>query len=370
MEDGSIKRRLFSATYGMYFWYLRIPDATCFLSMPFPSFLHHDKQPARGASLLRRFNGLYKPPPTLGSLLAPKTSKKMGKQSSTLFELAQPVCISLAPRSEPIPCVLFTDQHTPLASQDSSIYESSSSSSHSDASSSRQTLELARPVSETSAPPEACASPQRAQMRPLRPALKQGSGRFKSSSQRASTQGTSISFLFHHAPLSYDIAFPPSKQTILRRGARDPIPIEVLDEPATEPPMYTELVLHCAHFPWDIVVHPHTAIEAPASRRCGPRMPPRRRKTPITNLDIVCAVHDALSGRASGDEWGRLSTKVQRRISRSYEARCVQTGGGWDAGVRKIDWLEGRTRLVGIEMVPVKNSGQPRAMLVFKTPAA
>ncbi|CAK5270436.1 unnamed protein product [Mycena citricolor] len=346
--------------------------------MPFPSFLHHDKQPARGASLLRRFNGLYKPPPTLGSLLAPKTSKKMGKQSSTLFELAQPVCISLAPRT----------------SQDSSIYESSSSSSHSDASSSRQTLELARPVSETSAPPEACASPQRAQMRPLRPALKQGSGRFKSSSQRASTQDLHVSFLlpsrpdqddepsalsFHtlfaythldHAPLSYDIAFPPSKQTILRRGARDPIPIEVLDEPATEPPMYTELVLHCAHFPWDIVVHPHTAIEAPASRRCGPRMPPRRRKTPITNLDVVCAVHDALSGRASGDEWGRLSTKVQRRISRSYEARCVQTGGGWDAGVRKIDWLEGRTRLVGIEMVPVKNSGQPRAMLVFKTPAA
>ncbi|KAJ6566198.1 hypothetical protein B0H19DRAFT_940217 [Mycena capillaripes] len=50
----------------------------------------------------------------------------------------------------------------------------------------------------------------------------------------------------------------------------------------------------------------------------------------------------------------------------SSRQRCIKVGGGWEAGVRRIDWLHGRTRLVGIEMVGVASNV---ATLVLKTPA-
>lgn len=62
---------------------------------------------------------------------------------------------------------------------------------------------------------------------------------------------------------------------------------------------------------------------------------------------------------------------MQRQISHAYEQRCVKLGGGWETGVRRIDWLDGRTRLVGIEMIPNSKDSvtSNTATLIFKTPA-
>ncbi|KAJ6473382.1 hypothetical protein C8R47DRAFT_1076674 [Mycena vitilis] len=320
-------------------------------------------------SLLRRFNELYKPSATPFSSLA--LTPKGSRTEKTLFDLEQPVRVSLFP--------LDTN-----AARRNSSGDSESSSSHSEASSSRQTLDSS-PSSEAS--PATPLRPQRPQIKPLRPALKQTTS-WNSTSTRSSTHDLHVSFVIpsrpdpatftmhplfeythlDHAPVSCDVLYPPSSRSILDRSTRESIPYETLDEPATEPAVYSQLVLKCELFPWEVIVHPNAAGTAPAK---SARFPFTRRR-PVTNLDVLFALYDALSERLTEDEWVRLGNKsrAQRRISHAYEQRCITLGGGWDAGVRRIDWLDGHTRLVGIEMVPSKHGVAPDvAMLVFKTPA-
>jgi hypothetical protein len=176
---------------------------------------------------------------------------------------------------------------------------------------------------------------------------------------------------FDHAPISCDMLYPPSSRSILHRSTCDSIPYDTLVEPATEPAFYTQLVLKSELFPWDIVVCPgssHTCASPSKSARY-----PFTRRRAITNLDVICALYDTLAERATNEEWAALGprSRAQRRISRAYEQRCIKLGGGWESGVRRIDWLDGRTRLVGIEMSSVLNVGaaSDTATLVFKTPA-
>ncbi|KAJ7093510.1 hypothetical protein C8R44DRAFT_835440 [Mycena epipterygia] len=151
-----------------------------------------------------------------------------------------------------------------------------------------------------------------------------------------------------HAPISCDILYPPSSRSILERSTREPIAYETLDEPATEPVLYTQLVLKCDLFPWEVIVHPGASNICASSTKSG-RFPFARR-CPITNLDVLFALYDALAERVTEEEWARLGqgSRSQRKISRAYEQRCVKLGGGWESGVRRIDWLDGRTRLVGM----------------------
>jgi hypothetical protein len=69
----------------------------------------------------------------------------------------------------------------------------------------------------------------------------------------------------------------------------------------------------------------------------------------------------------TGKEWCSLGhgSRLQRKVAKAYEERCTKLRGGWDGGVRRIDWLCGKTRLVGIE---VENSvaGGVVAKLIFK----
>ncbi|KAJ7112180.1 hypothetical protein C8R44DRAFT_632288 [Mycena epipterygia] len=133
---------------------------------------------------------------------------------------------------------------------------------------------------------------------------------------------------------------------IIDRSTRAPIPYEMLDEPATEPTVYSQFILKCDFFPWGVIVRPNASGASPAK---STRFPFTRRP-PMTNLDVLFALYDALSERVTEEEWAQLGqrSRAQRRISRAYEQRCIKLGGGWEAGVCRIDWLHGRTRLVGI----------------------
>ncbi|KAJ7915140.1 hypothetical protein B0H13DRAFT_1610838 [Mycena leptocephala] len=171
-----------------------------------------------------------------------------------------------------------------------------------------------------------------------------------------------------HAPVSCDIMYPPSSRSIRDRSTREAIPYETLNDPATEPAVYSQLVLKCDLFPWDVIVRPNATGAMPNK---SARFPFTRRR-PVTNLDVLSTLYDMLSERITEDEWTRLGhrSRAQRRISRAYEQRCIKLGGGWETGVRRIDWLDGRTRLVGIEMAPSKDGiASDVATLVFKTPA-
>jgi len=86
--------------------------------------------------------------------------------------------------------------------------------------------------------------------------------------------------------------------------------------------------------------------------------------TVITNLDVLYAIHTTLLARVTPEEWEALGngSKAQRKVTRAYEKRC-SIMGGWEGGVRRVDWLGGKTHLVGIEVD--RSSGNSVGKLVF-----
>ncbi|EEB99915.1 hypothetical protein MPER_00277, partial [Moniliophthora perniciosa FA553] len=60
-------------------------------------------------------------------------------------------------------------------------------------------------------------------------------------------------------------------------------------------------------------------------------------------------------------------SRAQRKVTKAYETRCRTIGGGWDQGVKRIDWLGGKTRLIGVE-VDKNASDTGVAKLVFEKP--
>lgn len=90
--------------------------------------------------------------------------------------------------------------------------------------------------------------------------------------------------------------------------------------------------------------------------------------TALTNLDVLHAVYASLRAPVSRREWDALGagSGAQRRVAEAYSKRCERTGSQreWDAGVRRVDWLCGRTVLCGVECRP--DGG---CELVFAKPA-
>ncbi|KAF8918357.1 hypothetical protein CPB85DRAFT_1281650 [Mucidula mucida] len=174
----------------------------------------------------------------------------------------------------------------------------------------------------------------------------------------------------HSAPISYDVTYTPSPHSVVDRNTRTPVPSHTLAQPATDPPTFSKLVLRCDRLPWSIVVQSSSSKGGKFFIGTAPSALGTS-KVPISNQDLLCALHNALSVRVSHEEWEALGkgTRAQRKVTRAYETRCQKMGGGWDGGVRRIDWLGERTRLVGIEVD--KDAGaQGVAKLVFGKPSA
>ena len=67
---------------------------------------------------------------------------------------------------------------------------------------------------------------------------------------------------------------------------------------------------------------------------------------------MLYAVHTTLMTRVTPEEWASLgaSSRAQRKVAAAYERRCTRMGGGWEGGVRRIDWLGEKTWLIGVEV--------------------
>ncbi|OCH93987.1 hypothetical protein OBBRIDRAFT_853569 [Obba rivulosa] len=179
----------------------------------------------------------------------------------------------------------------------------------------------------------------------------------------------------HHAPLTYDVLLTPSARTVLDHATHSAIPAHTLAQPATDPPTPSSarLVLRSDRLPWPVAVGPgpsapHTPNTPRARFTIGPE--PRRGRAvsegAITVLDVLYAVHGALQTPVTPEEWAALGTgsAAQARVTRAYEARCARMGGGWEGGVRRVDWLGEKTSLVGVEVDKSTGSGK----LVFGRP--
>ena len=79
--------------------------------------------------------------------------------------------------------------------------------------------------------------------------------------------------------------------------------------------------------------------------------------SPVSNLDVLYAVHNTLSTRVTQQEWEALGhgSRAQRKITRAYERRCMKMSGGWEGGVRRMDYLG---ELVGVKVDTESGTGR------------
>ncbi|KAI3606141.1 hypothetical protein WG66_003940 [Moniliophthora roreri] len=179
------------------------------------------------------------------------------------------------------------------------------------------------------------------------------------------------------APISYDVMFAPSSRTIVDRSTRTSVPSHTLQQPATDPPTAGRLVLRSDKFPWSVIVQAGISSASVSSQFQTPRSAAKfylegansSSKGTVSNLDLIHAIHTTLYTRMTKEEWDALGagSRAQRKVTKAYETRCRATGGGWDQGVKRIDWLGGKTRLIGVEVdKAVSDTGV--AKLVFGKP--
>lgn len=222
-------------------------------------------------------------------------------------------------------------------------------------------------------------------------------------------------------PIFYDVTLPPSRKTV-RCKPKDPqptskskieaVPTYILSEPATDPPTRGTLVLVCERFPWTVTVYGGCSNSSTVGAG-----------EIVTNSDVLHALYYTLNCQVTRGEWDELPLDTPRsssvppstnstyaapiarlglskkRVGRAWQKRRDQdrvirgqqrsraqassgraSSGGWgevdetdwEEGVRRVDWLMGRTRLVGI--VVDREAGRSldgvegRAVLVFDKP--
>ncbi|KAH9848753.1 hypothetical protein C2E23DRAFT_738864 [Lenzites betulinus] len=192
------------------------------------------------------------------------------------------------------------------------------------------------------------------------------------------------------SPILYDVSFTPSARTVLDSTTKKAIHSSLLSAPATDSPIPAggRLVLHSHKFPWAVVATASQTGSPPrsssAERRprftVGP--PPKSSRRPstsgsdagsvgggaISNLDVLYAVHTTLMVPITPEEWEALGhgSKAQQKVTRAYERRCTRMGGGWEGGVRRIDWLGEKTWLVGVEVDKAAGHGGAGKLLFGK----
>lgn len=165
----------------------------------------------------------------------------------------------------------------------------------------------------------------------------------------------------HRAPLTYDVSFSPSARTVLDRATHSAIPAHTLAQPATDPPTpsSSRLILRSDKFPWTVVVGgtgPRFTIGPPKSGRGSSA-------NAITILDVLHAVHTTLWTPITPEEWEALGS-AQKKVAKRFEARCERMNMDRRSGVRRIDWLGEKTKLVGVE-VDKSGGGSGVGKLVF-----
>lgn len=76
-------------------------------------------------------------------------------------------------------------------------------------------------------------------------------------------------------------------------------------------------------------------------------------RTALTNLDVIHAVYSTLRAPVSRREWEALGggSSAQKRVAEAYKSRCeeLRDPREWDAGVRRSDFLCGRTVFWGVD---------------------
>jgi hypothetical protein len=102
----------------------------------------------------------------------------------------------------------------------------------------------------------------------------------------------------------------------------------------------------------------------------GPEQRTAKSTLALTNLDVLYAVHTTLMACVTPEEWHSLGegSRAQRHVAEAYKKRCTRMGGGWEGGIRRVDWLGSKTHLIGVEIDKNNEGDENVGRLVFGKP--
>jgi hypothetical protein len=133
-------------------------------------------------------------------------------------------------------------------------------------------------------------------------------------------------------------------------GQSSVLPVEELNEPATHPPI-TRMRIICELIPnWPIDLEyrqpnpPYSPYSPNQPSFQYPQLPP----PPISLSDVLVATHQSLHRRITHVDWAGLNRHQEKDITNAYLTRCGLNEHEKAQGVKRVDFLLGRTRMVGI----------------------
>ena len=152
-------------------------------------------------------------------------------------------------------------------------------------------------------------------------------------------------FFFDLAPA----AFTPLR--LFGPGQSGFLSAEEMQEPATHPPL-TRLRIICDVIPnWPIDLEfrqQNTTPYSPYSPNQFAYQQQQAPPPPISLADVLIAVHQAMHRRITHDDWAKLNRHDSRAVTKAYMKRCGMSEYEKSQGVKRVDFLLGRTRMVGL----------------------
>lgn len=98
---------------------------------------------------------------------------------------------------------------------------------------------------------------------------------------------------------------------------------------------------------WPIDIEPHQWGTPPYSPY-SPHGFAAQQKPPISLLNVLLAIHQAMHQQVTPADWAKLSANKVGGITRAYRMRCGMNEHEKAKGVKRVDYLLGKTRMMGL----------------------
>ncbi|KAG5637112.1 hypothetical protein H0H81_005750 [Sphagnurus paluster] len=153
----------------------------------------------------------------------------------------------------------------------------------------------------------------------------------------------------------FDLARPFAPQRQYGPGQFGPLSAPELMEAATHPPI-TQLRIQCDAIPqWPIELRLDPYVQTQVYSELNP--PP-----PISLQDVFIAVHRSLQKQIAHVDWDQLSHAQEYEIAKAFTQRCRAIPGQFEhersQGVKRVDYLLGKTRMAGLMRVGMADGWQ------------
>ncbi|KAK2462595.1 hypothetical protein APHAL10511_005328 [Amanita phalloides] len=132
----------------------------------------------------------------------------------------------------------------------------------------------------------------------------------------------------------------------IMQGQPMPLGLEILQQPATHPPIYRLRIVSddLPEWPISLEYDPESYREQTGAMLVYP--------PPISLGDVLAQIHRALHDRISHIDWARLDTKKKGKVTQAFTVRCANSPTMEQLvrndGVKKVDYLLDKTWFRGL----------------------